>query len=75
MPHAGPTTRAKEAASAGFYTSPLFGTKHPRIQLVTVGDLIDGKKLNVPSAGGPQGLTVALPPLPEVNPDQMSLGT
>jgi len=71
-----PTTPMRqEAASAGFYTSPLFGTKHPRVQLVTVGDLINGKKLDVPSAGGPQGLTVALPPLPEVNPDQMTLGT
>jgi DNA modification methylase len=37
-----------EAASAGFYSSPL-GTKHPTIQLVTVGELLAGKPLDLPS--------------------------
>lgn len=35
-----------EAASAGFYTSP-WGT-HPRLQIVTVGDLLSGKRLDMP---------------------------
>ncbi len=35
-----------EAASAGFYKSP-WGT-HPKLQIVTVGDLLDGKKLDAP---------------------------
>ena len=35
-----------EAASAGFYASPW--GQHPRIQLLTVGELLDGKKLDVP---------------------------
>jgi hypothetical protein len=35
-----------EAASAGFYKSP-WGT-HPKLQIVTVGDLLNGKKLDAP---------------------------
>ena len=35
-----------EAASAGFYQSP-WGT-HPRLQIVTVGELLDGTRLDIP---------------------------
>jgi DNA modification methylase len=35
-----------EAASAGFYKSP-WGT-HPKLQIVTVGELLDGKRLDAP---------------------------
>ncbi len=31
-----------EAAAAGFYESPGWGTTHPRLQLLTVGDLLAG---------------------------------
>ena len=37
----------KEAASAGFYESP-WGTKHPRLQLLTVEDLLSGKTVDMP---------------------------
>ena len=37
----------KEAASAGFYTSPG-RTQHRRIQLLTVEDLLNGEKLDIP---------------------------
>jgi hypothetical protein len=42
-------TRAmrKEAASAGFYTSPW--GQHPRLQIVTVGELLAGKRLDIPA--------------------------
>jgi site-specific DNA-methyltransferase (adenine-specific) len=36
-----------EAASAGFYDSP-WGGKHPRLQLLTIQDLFDGKKIDMP---------------------------
>ncbi len=39
-----------EAATAGFYESPW--GKHPKIQLVTVGALLDGKKLDIPQTTG-----------------------
>lgn len=38
----------KEAASAGFYTSPW--GKHPRLQILTVADLLGGKAINRPPA-------------------------
>ncbi|HXH88004.1 MAG TPA: DNA methyltransferase [Gaiellaceae bacterium] len=63
-----------EAASAGFHTSGLFGD-FPRVQLLTVAELLSGKTIQMPNSGGPQGMTVALPPVPqEVHPDQMTLG-
>jgi hypothetical protein len=36
-----------EAVSAGFYDSP-WGTKHPRLQLLTVEELLAGKKIDMP---------------------------
>lgn len=39
-----------DAASAGFYTSPW--GKHPRLQILTVGELLAGKKLDMPPAQG-----------------------
>jgi hypothetical protein len=62
-----------EAASAGFYASPW--GQHPKIQLLTVGELLAGKRIAMP-AGGAHMTQVALPPAPEepVHPDQLSLG-
>jgi len=36
-----------EAAGAGFYESP-WGTKHPRLQILTVADLLGGKGIDMP---------------------------
>ena len=36
-----------ESAGAGFYESP-WGTKHPRLQIFTVADLLAGKKIDMP---------------------------
>jgi hypothetical protein len=36
-----------EAAGAGFYESP-WGTKHPRLQVLTVQELLEGKKIDMP---------------------------
>ncbi len=38
----------KECASAGFYTSPW--GKHPRLQILTIEDLLTGKTINRPPA-------------------------
>lgn len=40
----------EEAASAGFYESPW--GKHPRIQLLTVGELLEGKRIDYPQTAG-----------------------
>jgi len=37
----------EETASAGFYDSP-WGTTHPRLQILTVADLLSGKKIDMP---------------------------
>jgi DNA modification methylase len=37
-----------EAAAAGFYTSPLRST-HPKIQLLTIAELLSGKRIDYPS--------------------------
>jgi hypothetical protein len=39
----------REAASAGFYVSP-WGGKYPRLQLLTVGELLSGRRLDYPAA-------------------------
>ena len=40
-----------EAASAGFYTSP-WGSSHPRLQLLTVGELLEGRQIDYPHFTG-----------------------
>ena len=42
-----------EAGHAGFYTLPLTGKKIPRLQLRTVGDLLDGHSFELPSCAAP----------------------
>jgi len=41
----------REAASAGFYESP-WGTRHPRLQLLTVEELLEGKRIDMPPTRG-----------------------
>jgi site-specific DNA-methyltransferase (adenine-specific) len=40
----------KEAASAGFYESPW--GKHPKVQLLTVAELLEGKTVDMPRTAG-----------------------
>jgi site-specific DNA-methyltransferase (adenine-specific) len=37
-----------EAASAGFYTSSVWGKSYPRIQILTVAELLSGKGVDMP---------------------------
>jgi site-specific DNA-methyltransferase (adenine-specific) len=39
-----------EAASADFYVSP-WGTKHPRLQVLSIKDILDGKRVDYPAGG------------------------
>ncbi|MGQ9586398.1 MAG: restriction endonuclease [Anaerolineae bacterium] len=38
----------REAASAGFYHAPGWNTDHPRLQVLTVADLLAGKGIDMP---------------------------
>jgi hypothetical protein len=41
----------KEAADAGFFQSALLTkTKHPRLQILTIEELLAGKKIDMPAA-------------------------
>lgn len=45
----GPTKpMLKEAASAGFYKSEPFPEQYPRLQILTIEELLDGKQLRFP---------------------------
>lgn len=41
-----------EAASTGFYSSPGWHSKHPRLQILTVRELLDEKGIDYPSKHG-----------------------
>jgi len=45
----GPTKpMAKEAADMGFYNSPLWDQKYPRLQILTVEEILAGRKIDSP---------------------------
>jgi DNA modification methylase len=39
----------REAAGAGFYNSPWTGKDHPRLQILTIEQLLEGKRIDMPS--------------------------
>ena len=41
-----------EAAAAGFYRSPGWNTDYPRLQLLTIPELLAGKQINYPHVAG-----------------------
>ena len=41
----------KEAASAGFYDSPGWCTRHARLQILTIEELLDGETIDMPPVG------------------------
>jgi len=57
----------QEAASAGYYTSPW--GRHPRLQILTIEELLAGKKIDYPQA---QGVNVTFKPAPKAKKDKGS---
>lgn len=55
----------REAASAGFYSSP-WGTRHSRVQLLTIAELLSGKRVDYP----PTQANVTLKRAPKVEKPQ-----
>lgn len=39
-----------EAVTAGYYRSPMMGRDYPRIQILSISDLLDGNKVNMPAS-------------------------
>ncbi len=58
-----------EAVEAGFYESPFIKERYPRIQLLTVEDLLQGKGINYPST---TNVTLKKAPVAKSNGEQMS---
>jgi site-specific DNA-methyltransferase (adenine-specific) len=50
----------EEAASAGFYTS-VMGGKHPKVQILTIAELLDSKGIDYPSRSQRADLTFKRP--------------
>jgi site-specific DNA-methyltransferase (adenine-specific) len=49
-----PTREMKtEAASAGTYTSETWGKSYPRLQILTIADVLNGKKVDMPPQVSP----------------------
>lgn len=46
----GAKLRGGAATSAGYYVSSL-GSRHPKVQILTVAELLDGRKIDYPSQG------------------------
>lgn len=46
--HPPTSSMKKEAATAGFYRSPGWGSDHPRLQILTIEQLLKGKKVDMP---------------------------
>lgn len=62
----------KEAASAGFYESPW--GMHPRIQLLTVEDLMDGHGVDYPKTAGSNVTFKKAPKKTKKEAEQQDLG-
>jgi len=60
-----------EAASAGFYDSPAFGRKYPRLQLLTVAQLLGGNDIEMPPRYASQTFKQA--PRAQAETDQLRL--
>lgn len=64
----------EEAASAGFYSSPLATENFPRVQLLTIADLLGGKKIERPISYGVEEMQVATAKKTKVNDAQLQFG-
>ncbi len=42
---------SKEAARSGFYDSTGWKTRHPRMQILTIAELLEGKTIDMPPVG------------------------
>ncbi|GAC1652308.1 MAG: hypothetical protein NVS4B8_27590 [Herpetosiphon sp.] len=41
-----------EASAAGYYSSPGWGKDYPKVQLVTIADLLNGAEIKMPPQSG-----------------------
>jgi site-specific DNA-methyltransferase (adenine-specific) len=63
----------KEAAEAGFYQVPGLRDKYPRLQILSIADLLDGKRVEYPRFAADTTLKKA-PKARKAAEEQMPLG-
>lgn len=69
-----PTKKMRaEAASAGFYHSKVWDRKYPRLQILTIADLLDGKKVEYPPSRQVDTTFKKAPKAKQKQPEQKSL--
>ncbi len=59
-----------EAASAGFYTAPWTNEKYPRLQILTIKELLGGKEISYPA----HGANVSFRKAPKSGPEEQKQG-
>jgi site-specific DNA-methyltransferase (adenine-specific) len=62
-----------EAASAGFYDSPGWKTSHPRLQILTVEELLGGKRIDMPAVAQQRATFREAPKAKGEGPEQLAL--
>jgi DNA modification methylase len=62
-----------DAATAGFYDSPGWNTRHPRLQILTVAELLEGKDIDMPAVGQQRATFKKAPKAQAEMPGQLAL--
>lgn len=63
----------REAATAGFYRSPFTGKDYPRVQLLTVEEILEGKRLDLPAVQGMDATFKKAPKAREAGPANLHM--
>lgn len=64
-----------EAASAGLYESPGWKTSHPRVQSLTVEQLLEGKTIDMPAVEQQRAMFKKAPKPKRDETEQLPLGS
>jgi len=62
-----------EAAGAGFYDSAVWGTRHPRLQILTVEELLGGRAIDMPAVRQQRATFKKAPKAKGKGPEQLPL--
>ncbi len=71
--HAPSEAMKKETVAAGFYHSPGWNRDYPRLQILTVSDLLTGERVQMPPTGVTFKQAQKVEPKPEVEQGKLDL--
>ncbi len=64
----------KEALDAGYYHSPIWNKDYPRIQIITVEELLNGKAVDMPPQAQTNVTFAKAPKVKKKEGEQLGLG-